>query len=87
MGLISAVSRLLYYHFAIHLPANGTRPFGRLPGKVRVALGRKFIAHCGKDIVIEQGAKFCSGLHLYMDDGAGLGINANSQNTLVLGNM
>lgn len=75
MGLYSSFCRLLYYHFAIHLPPNGTRPFGPLSGKFRVALCRKFIAHCGKDIVIEHGAKFCSGQHLYMDDGAGLGIN------------
>ena len=75
MSILATFCRLLYYHFAIHLPANGTRPFGRLSGQIRVALGRRFIAHCGKDIVIEKGAKFCSGRHLYMDDGAGLGIN------------
>ena len=75
MIFFQKVCKLLYYHFAIHLPANGSRPFGPISGKIRVELCRRFVAHMGKDCVIDHGSKFCSGQHLFMDDGAGLGIN------------
>lgn len=66
---------LLYYSFAIHLPKNTNRFFGKISGIIRYSICKHIFEYCGKDVNIEKGARFVNGFKIRIGDNSGLGIN------------
>ena len=66
----------LYYHFAIHLPASCSL-CGGISKKIRYLLCKRIFKECGRNVNIEKGAKFGSGINICIGDNSGIGINAN----------
>ncbi len=62
---------ILYYSFAIHLPASYSF---KLSKPIRYFLCKNILKKCGKNVNIERGANF--GLDVTVGDNSGLGINS-----------
>lgn len=70
----------LYYGFARHLPSR------HLAGKeLRRWCCKRIFKHCGKNVNIERGAKFGTGIGISMGDNSGLGIHCNVPSNITLG--
>ena len=71
----------LYYGFARHLPSR------LLGGKqLRRWCCRHIFKHCGKNINIEHGAKFGTGVGISIGDNSGLGVNGKVPSNITIGN-
>ena len=70
----------LYYGFARHLPSR------RLGGKaLRRWCCKHIFKHCGKNVNVEHGAKFGTGVGLSIGDNSGLGIQCDVPSNLFVG--
>ena len=78
------IYQLLYYHFAIYLPASYSRG-GKTAKKIRYFLCRHLFEYCGKNVNIEKGASFGTGSRVRIGDNSGIGINASIPNGTVIG--
>lgn len=65
----------LYYSFAIHLPKNTNRVFGKISRKIRYDICKHIFEFCGEDVSIEKGARFINGFKLRIGNHSGLGVN------------
>lgn len=86
MGKISfALSYVLYYFFARHLPGSDV-PYSMGSKKIRAFFARRMLASVGKNVNIEHGAFFASGRDISIGDNSGLGINCRIAGPLTIGN-
>lgn len=76
----------LYYGIAIHLPASTMPVWGGFFKKIRYQLVRRIFKKCGKNINIEKGAVFGSGLDIEIGDYSGIGIKACIPSNTKIGN-
>lgn len=74
---------LLYYCFAIFLPATNNRYF-TLPRKIRRILGKSIFSKVGKNLIIEKGANFGDGSGIEIGDNVGIGYKAHIRGPLEL---
>ena len=72
-----------YYSCAIYLPK--TQNFFHIGGYIRRFLCKSIFSYCGKNVNIERGARFGSGLKIELGDYSGIGINANIPNDTIIG--
>lgn len=78
------ICRLLYYNFAIYLPAS--KKFWGVGKHVRYKLCKRIFKKCGVNVNIERGARFGSGEHIEIGDYSGIGINAVIPDGSIIGN-
>lgn len=78
------ICRLIYYHFAIHLPST-SRFGGSISLKIRRCLCKRIFEFCGDNVNIEKGARFGAGDKIRIGHNSGLGINCNIPNGSVIG--
>lgn len=70
----------LYYGFARYLPSRHLR------GKeLRRWCCKHIFKHCGKNVNVERGAKFGTGVGISLGDNSGLGIRCDVPNNLTVG--
>lgn len=70
----------LYYGFARYLPSR------HLGGKeLRRWCCKHIFKHCGKNVNVERGAKFGTGVGISLGDNSGLGIRCDVPNNLTVG--
>lgn len=83
MNLKQFIGRALYNLLGKHMPLSDSR---RSMGskQVRAFCGRLILDHCGKNVNIEQGARFSSAVSL--GDNSGIGINARVESHVTIGN-
>lgn len=75
---------MAYYGFAKHLPAS-TSPKTYWVRYLRRMICRSLFDYCGKNVNIEQGARFATGARIRIGSGSGLGINASVHGPLRIG--
>lgn len=72
----------LYYSFARHLPSKGLFSGKRL----RRWCCKHIFKHCGKEVNVERGAFFGTGINVSLGDYSGLGINCHIPSDTIIGN-
>ncbi len=77
---------VVYFGVARCFPASTNKVFGRLSKKIRFHLVRHILRHCGKNVNVERGASFESGLDLCIGDNSGIGINCSVGSNTIIGN-
>lgn len=86
MKIISIISRRIgvsiYFNFAKHLPTSYSR-FGKIGQRLRAWSASKFIAHCGQNVNIENGATITS--LTAIGNNSGIGINARLHGEVTIG--
>ena len=83
MNIRQFLGRALYNLLVKHMPlSDSRRSFGSK--KVRAFCGKLMLEHCGKNVNIEQGARFSSAVRL--GDNSGIGINARIEAHVTIGN-
>ena len=83
MNIRQFLGRALYNLLGKHMPlSDSRRSFGSK--KVRAFCGKLMLEHCGKNVNIEQGARFSSAVRL--GDNSGIGINARIEAHVTIGN-
>lgn len=75
---------MAYYGFAKHLPAS-TSPKTYWARSIRRVICHSLFDHCGKNVNIEQGARFATGFRIRIGSGSGLGVNASVHGPLRIG--
>ena len=83
--LFQNICLVLYYFGARYLPEHSI-PNGWIWMKIRTALVRPCLRHCGKNVEINRMAQFGRGDRLSIGDGSGLGFNARIIGDVTLGN-
>lgn len=86
ISILQCCCLLMYYVFARHLPASTNRVFGRVSKAIRFHLVRHIFSYCGKNVNVERGASFESGLDLRIGDNSGIGINCFVGSNTIIGN-
>ena len=84
MSIKKRLYLFLYYHFAIHLPASFSGG-GTIGKSIRYFLCCRIFKECGKNVNVEKGASFGSGIHICIGDNSGIGINANIPDGTIIG--
>ena len=83
MNIRQFLGRALYNLLGKHMPlSDSRRSFGSK--KVRAFCGKLILEHCGKNVNIEQGARFSSAVRL--GDNSGIGINSRVEAHVTIGN-
>lgn len=75
--------KILYYTIGIRMPISYSR-FNCGSRKVRAFCGKLILEHCGENVNIEKGALF--GNHVSLGDNSGIGIRAQIEEHVVIGN-
>lgn len=75
---------MAYYGFAKHLPAS-TSPKTYWARSIRRVICHSLFDYCGKNVNIEQGARFATGFRIRIGSGSGLGVNASVHGPLCIG--
>jgi maltose O-acetyltransferase len=76
----------LYYIFACHLPSSFTYSFlGRLSKKCRALICKQFFHSVGRNVNVEHGAYFGSGLLVEIGDNSGIGVNCRVPGDIRIG--
>lgn len=83
MNIRQFLGRALYNLLGKHMPLSDSR---RSMGskRVRALCGKLILEHCGRNVNIERGAQFSSGVRL--GDNSGIGINARLEAHVTIGN-
>ena len=76
---------VLYYGLARYLPASNA-PWSFGSGKLRRLCAKKLFKKCGKNINIERGVYFGSGISIEIGNNSGIGINCHVPNDIIIGN-
>ena len=84
MKLKKIILLMAYYGFAKHLPAS-TSPKTYWARSIRRVICHSLFDHCGKNVNIEQGARFATGFRIRIGSGSGLGVNASVHGPLRIG--
>ena len=85
---LSQLLALLFYKmFLVWLPGSYTPIVGKLPRKLRYWCCKLIFAECGKNVNIERGANFGSGLgfNLKIGENSGIGINCTLPREIEIG--
>lgn len=80
-----ALSYVLYYFFARHLPSSSV-PYNMGSGRLRRFLCKKMFLSCGRNVNIEHGAFFGGGREIEIGDNSAIGLNARVSGPLSIGN-
>lgn len=75
---------ILYYGFARHLPVSYF-PGGAVFKGIRYQICRRLFEYCGRNVNIEKGASFHSGRNVFIGDNSGIGINAELNGEVRIG--
>lgn len=73
----------LYYGIARHLPVSDMPIIGG--GKIRYFLCKRIFKFCGKNVNVEKGAFFGSGIEIEIGDNSGIGINSTIPSNTIIG--
>lgn len=84
MTIKQVVCLILYYGMARYLPQSNS--FLQIGGFFRRKLCQHIFKKCGKEINIERGAWFGSGIDIEIGDFSGIGRNAHIPNGTIIGN-
>lgn len=79
---------LLYYSFAIYLPASYSFwPFGigKISRQIRYLICKRIFSKCGNDVNVERCARFGNGSKISIHDNSGLGINCSLEGPISIG--
>ncbi|QXV67019.1 acyltransferase [Mucilaginibacter sp. 21P] len=76
---------IIYYAILKHLPASTTPVVGKLAKKLRYSCCRRIFKECGKNVNIEHGAVFGSGLDICIGDNSGIGIDCVVSGQITIG--
>lgn len=76
-------SLIIYYGFARHLPRSNA--FGGFGGSIRRIVCKNIFKSMGKNVNIERGACFGSGIDIEIGDYSGIGINAVIPGDTIIG--
>lgn len=74
----------LYYFFARHLPCSGL-PYSLGSKAIRGFCAKCMLDNCGKNVNIEHGAFFASGMGISIGDNSGIGLNCRVAGPLSIG--
>ncbi len=85
-GVLRIICLILYYGFAKYLPVSYTL-LGRLlcAKRIRYVLCKHIFKKCGKNVNIERGCSFGSGLEIEVGDNSGLGVNCSLHSSVKIG--
>ena len=86
IALKKVLCLLLYYSFARYLPLSTNILFGKISKGIRYFLCRRIFKKCGKNVNVERGATFESGLELCIGDNSGIGVNCHVPSNTIIGN-
>jgi maltose O-acetyltransferase len=75
----------VYYVFLRYAPESNSIFFGKFFKTLRYICCKNIFYKCGKNVNIERGAFFASGVALEIGDNSGLGINCNVPSNTVIG--
>lgn len=81
--ILNIVRIVIYYGLLKHLPGGGSN--ATIFRTLRYYCCRGLFDHCGKDVNIEHDANFGTGRNIWLDDGAGLGVNCFVRGPLRIG--
>lgn len=76
---------VLYYCIAKNLPSS-TSFLGKLSKSFRYILVKTIFKKCGKNVNVEKGAIFGSGLDVIIGDNSGIGVNCKVPSNIIIGN-
>ncbi len=79
-----ALSYVLYYFFARHLPSSSV-PYNLGSGRLRRFLCKRMFLSCGKNVNIEHGAFFGGGREIEIGNNSAIGLNARVSGPLSIG--
>ena len=85
ISIKQALCLMLYYGFARYLPASNNLLFGKLSKQIRFLLVKRIFKSCGKNVNVEKGASFESGLDLCIGDNSGIGLNCSVPSNTIIG--
>lgn len=83
--ILKYICLIIYYAFAQFLPASTNSYFKWCRAIRRFCIKRCF-DNCGKDVNVEQGAKFGMGGGISIGDRSGIGVNCSVHGPLIIGN-
>lgn len=75
----------IYYIFLRYLPASTAPLIGKQLRKLRYHCCKNIFKKCGKNVNIESGAFFASGVDIEIGDNSSIGINAHVPGDIVIG--
>jgi len=75
----------LYLCFCKHLPQSTNFLFGKASKKMRYICCKRIFKYCGKNVNIERGASFGSGLGLEIGDNSGIGVRCRVPSDIKIG--
>lgn len=76
---------VIYYGLLKYLPGSGFPLLGLLFKKMRYVCCKHIFSYCGKNVNIERGAVFGSGINLFIGDYSGLGFNSVVPGNIIIG--
>lgn len=83
---MKVIAFILYRAIAIHLPRSSTPWVGKYFKNIRVLLARAMFKKTGKNINVEQGARFGFGQKIEIGNNSGIGVNALIPGDTIIGN-
>lgn len=83
--IIKFFSILLYYGFAIHLPCSYQPYSFKIFKFLRYILAKNILKSCGKNVNIENGARF--GFNVTLGNNSGLGVNSIVERAIIGNNV
>ena len=83
--LSAVLCLILYYAFARHLPSS-IAPLGGVYKSIRYWLCKHIFLRCGKNVNVEHGAWFGTGVGIQIGDNSGIGIDAHILYNTIIGN-
>ena len=85
LSIWKAICIFQYYAIARHLPQSNNVLFGKLSKSYRYFLVKRIFKSCGKNVNVEKGAFFESGLGICIGDNSGIGVNCFVPSDTVIG--
>ena len=85
ISILQFICLVCYYGFARFLPSSTSLLFGKQCKLIRYHLVRHIFRYCGKNVNVERGASFESGLDLSIGNNSGIGVNCFVGGNTVIG--
>lgn len=76
---------IIYYSFLRYLPSGSCLFIGRFFRYLRYQCCRHIFLECGRNVNVERGAFFATGIRLKIGDNSGLGINCHVPGNIIIG--
>ncbi len=83
--ILNAICLVLYYCFLRYLPAGPVMFIGPFSRFLRYQCCRHLFLYCGKNVNIERGAFFGTGIRLKIGNNSGIGINCHVPGNIEIG--